>query len=94
MANGQNEPIEFTRGDAERLVTIENGQTELGDSFDAFQQEWRAYRAQHGESHQCLSRETNANTRFRLRTKRVFLWIITPGAGLGIAWEIVRGFIH
>jgi len=94
MANGQNEPIEFTRGDAERLVRVETGQSDLSDKLDMLQKEWREYRAQHGESHQKIARDTSDNTRFRLRTKRIFLWIITPSAGLGLAWEIIKICVH
>lgn len=75
MGNGLNEPIQFTRGDAERLRVIEKSHDELHKKHDAFME------VLHDNLRE-LQKQIDSNTRFRRVLTKVALWVITPGAGI------------
>ena len=78
--NGPNEPIEFTRGDAERLARMEQSQesvhTKLERIFSYFKKTDTRY--------DTLKETVDSNARFRRVVVRVFVWIFTTSAGLGL----------
>lgn len=80
MANGKNEPVQFTRGDAERLQSIATVQQALCKKSDTIIIELQKY-----------TQEVKANTRFRKAAVKILLWVVTPGVGLsGLVLLIIQ----
>lgn len=73
MGNGKNEPVEFTRGDAETLVKIHDKIEQITEFI-----------ADHMIKHDTQDEEVESNTRFRKTTLKIMVWIFTSSAGLGL----------
>jgi len=73
MANGVNEPIEFTRGDAERIARIEIMLTNVTNFI-----------GKHIIIHETIKTSIDSNSRFRKISVKIMLWIFTTSAGLGL----------
>lgn len=84
MANGKNEPIEFTRGDAERLRTIEVTQESLHEKLDIVIDKFDHFVTSHQEQHFELNRRIASNSRFRKTLIKVALWIFTAGGSMSL----------
>jgi hypothetical protein len=84
MSNGSNEPVEFTRNDAERLKIIEVKQSESHTKLDNIDKKLDAFLLAHVTKHSELDKRVEENARFRRVVVRVLLWVFTTGTGLGL----------
>lgn len=84
MGNGSNEPVEFTRNDAERLKVIEVKQSESHNKLDSISAKLDAFLLAHVTKHVELDKRIEENARFRRIVVRVLVWMFTTSAGLGL----------
>lgn len=84
MGNGTNEPVQFTRGDAERLAIVVKSHASLHRKMDELLKEWRDYRDVHATEHETLKEKVEENARFRRTVTRVLLFFFTTSTGLGL----------
>ncbi|MFA7286925.1 MAG: hypothetical protein WC052_04680 [Patescibacteria group bacterium] len=96
MSNGSNEPIEFTRGDAERLIVIETKQTATNEKLDDLATGISTFMNDYSLHHVALEKAVAANTRFRKTTIRILLWVISTSGGLGLLAAVAEaaGWLH
>ena len=84
MANGRNEPVEFTRGDAERLRTIEVKQNTGHDKLDSLSNKLEFFITTHQSQHIDLDKRVSRNSRFIRIVTKVAIWVFTTSSGLGL----------
>lgn len=89
MGNGDNESIQFTRGDAERLCNIETRHDELHDKVDLMTKSLNAFLKAHRIEHTELNAKVHRNSRFRRGVIKTALWTLTPTGTLAI---VARAF--
>jgi hypothetical protein len=89
MGNGTNEPIQFTRGDAERIANTEIRHNELHDKVDLMTEILNAFLETHRIEHTELNAKVHRNSRFRRGIIKVALWTLTPTGTLAI---VARAF--
>lgn len=96
MANGKNEPIQFTRGDAERLVKVEDGMKDNGKKLDSVVEKIGEFVDAHIDKHDDLEKVVEANVRFRRLFTKILLWVISTSGGIGIIFFFVEraGWLH
>jgi len=78
MGNGDTESIQFTRGDAERIVNIEIRHGELHDKVDLMTENLNVFLEAHRVMHTELNVKVHRNTRFRRTVIKVGLWALAP----------------
>ncbi len=81
---GKDEPIEFTRGDAERLRGIEDSQHITCRKIDKIITKVNNIISTQTVECVRMTKQIDKNTRFRRIIIRVLLWIITTSTSLGI----------
>jgi hypothetical protein len=84
MGNGKNEPVEFTRGDAERLRVIELKQHQVHTKMGSLVLKIEQHLAKHDEVHISVDRRVAKNSQYRRTTTRIFVWVVSTGGGLGL----------
>lgn len=84
LGNGHDEPVQFTRGDAERLRTIEVQHKATHKKLDSLTSAFNKFLVAHDTAHDNLNKALEKNTRFRRVTLRILLWTITSGTGLAV----------
>lgn len=84
MGNGHNEPVKFTRGDAERLRAIEIQHGESHSKIKEIAGKIDTFLTVHDKRHTATDKEVANNTRFRKNAVRVLLWIFTTSSGVGL----------
>jgi len=89
MGNGENQEVQFTRGDAERLKTIEINQNDMHEKLDAFINKINSYMDLHNTRHLLLNDHINKNVRFRKGFIKVLLWL-TSSAGLAAIIFVIQ----
>ena len=96
MGNGNNEPIQFTRGDAERLKVIETNQNGLNTKVDGITKNLDSYFKIHATQHEALNKHVKNNSRFRKTLIRISLWIFSSGGGIGVFIFLAKqfGWLH
>ena len=90
MANGHNEPVKFTRGDAERLRVIEVDQQTSHAKLDKLIEKIDSFIKVHDEKHDKLNEQIGTNTRFVCIVKRVCIWALSVSGGLGLLATIAK----
>lgn len=80
----KDEPIEFTRGDAERLRGIEDSQRSTCHKIDKIIA--KVDNIISTQTVECvrMTKQIDKNTRFRHVITRILIWAITTGTSLGI----------
>ena len=88
MGNGKNQPIQFTRGDAERIERIDGRQDELHikvddivDRMDEFTRDYVTLRATVGK-----------NRRFRRTFIKIALYVLSPSGMFAITAKALGWF--
>ncbi len=76
--------IDFTREDAERLKAIELLHGIAHAQLDDIEIKLDSYLALHQRFHSDLDAIVATNTRFRVITVRVLVWVFTTTTGLGL----------
>lgn len=84
MGNGSNEPIQFTRADAERLKTIEIRHDQSHAKLDTLITKIDRFLSVHVTNHIDLDKRVASNTRFRRNIIKVTLWVFSTSTGLGL----------
>ncbi len=84
MGNGLNEPVEFTRGDAERLQAIEVKQNTAYAKLDTLADKFDYFITTHTQQHVEIERRVDHNSRFRRNTVSVLLWVFSSGVALAL----------
>jgi len=84
MSGGANEPIEFTRGDAERLKGIEVIQKTTCKKIDILFTKIDAFSIAHTGKHVEIDKQIEKNARFRRIVIKALLWVFSTSAGIGI----------
>lgn len=92
MGNGENEPIQFTRGDADRLTRLEDHTKKLSSSIGNFIVKIEKYIDSHEQDNEETKDEVDANTRFRKTFKTVALWLVSSSAGILLLKTIAESF--
>ena len=90
MGNGTKEPVEFTRGDSDRLCIIEVQQKETITKVDILATKIDIFLQTHATEHSVLRKQIDTNSRFRHTVKHVLFWLISSSVGLALCREIVR----
>lgn len=90
MANGKDEPVIFTRGDAERLVRIETGMSEGNRLSEELKSTMSAFITAHEIKHKAMQDEVDANSRFRKMTIRIVLWVLGGTVSTGAVVKAVE----
>jgi len=86
MANGNNEPLHFTRNDAERLKAIEILQTSAEKKLTHLCNTIHQFMNNHKDT----TKQVVLNTNFRKTTKKVLLWFFTSSIFIGVLVSIAR----
>lgn len=74
MSNGKNEPIQFTRGDAERIERIDGKQDEIHNKVDGIIDRLDEFH----EVYVTLRSTVDKNARFRRTFIKITLYVLSP----------------
>ncbi len=92
MSNGHNEPVQFTRGDAERLKAIETTQGLSNTKLDAMDGKLDSFINAHIAKHEALEDKVGINSRFRRVIMRIVWTVISTGGITGLLATVAEAF--
>ncbi len=81
MGNGENEPIQFTRGDADRITRIDGKQDDLHTKLDDIVDKLSEF----AKSYNTLKVTVNRNRRFRRTFVKIALYVLSPSGLIIVA---------
>ncbi len=89
MGNGSNEPVQFTRGDAERLGNIEIRHNDLHKKMDLMAMKIDVFLNTHRITHKVLETAVGKNSRFRRTFMKITLYVLSPS---GVIMVVAKAF--